>query len=130
MYDFPVKGLYNISHADDSLAAGLQEFNDWFYSEYYSATTPLLGLLGPRSGKPVGTRGTSSPTKEEDGTSHLEHESRPGDPRVVGNLLWLVPIHPDMSCVSEQKSRTLQSPTSDDYAKLKHTIRCLKGTEG
>lgn len=35
----------------------------------------------------------------------------------------------ELSYVSKAISRTLQSPTQDDYAQLKHAIRYLKGTE-
>lgn len=35
---------------------------------------------------------------------------------------------PDLSYASKELYRALQSPTQDDYAKLKHAIRYTKGT--
>lgn len=45
----------------------------------------------------------------------------------LGNYYCSCPY--DRSYVAKELSRTLQSPTQDDDAKLKHTIRYLKGTK-
>lgn len=66
-------------------------------------------LFGLCNGRPVGTTGTSSPTQTEGGTSHLNTERHRIDRTVVGKLLWLAPISPNLSHVSKELSRTLQS---------------------
>lgn len=86
-------------------------------------------LLGLGNGKPVSTTGTSSPTRKEDGTSHVGVESHRISRRVVGKLLWIVPRRPDWSCVAKELHRTRQPPTQEDYARLGHSIRYLKGME-
>lgn len=75
----------------------------------------------------MGTTGTTTPTKKEEGTPHLDYECYRFCRRAVGKLLWLVSIHPDLRCVSKELRRALQSPTYDNSAKRKHANRFPKG---
>lgn len=90
----------------------------------------MVGLMGLPSGKSLGIMGAASPAKKEGGISHLHGEAHRVDRRVAGDLLCLTPTRPELSYVPKELSRALQPPTNDDYAKLRHVIRCLKGTEG
>lgn len=94
-----------------------------------SYTQEMVNILGRSNGRSVGTTGTSSPTKRDDGTSHVDSEGHRIYRRAVGQQLWLVSRRPDVSYVAKKLSRTLQSPTKDDYAKLQHAIRYRRGME-
>lgn len=94
-----------------------------------SYMSEMIQLLGPTGGKSVNATGTSPSTRREDCTSIASAANYRTYRRVVGELLWLVPIRRDLSYVAKELSRSLSSPTDDDFAKLKHTIRYLKGTE-
>lgn len=50
--------------------------------------------------------------------------------RVVWKLLWLVHIRNDLSYMSKELSRTLQSTTHEDSAKLKHATRYVSQRGG
>ena len=43
--------------------------------------------------------------------------------------MWLIPIRPDINYATKELSRSLQAPTMEDKAKLRHLLRYLKGTE-
>lgn len=88
----------------------------------------MIELLGLQKGKSSGTTCTTIVQGREDGSSQLDYEQHLTYRRMVGKLLWLVAIRPDLSYVSKKLSRSLQSPTQDDYAKAKHAIRYLCGT--
>lgn len=75
----------------------------------------MVELPGLGNGKRVGTTGTSSPTRKEDGTSRMNADSHRIYRRVVGKLLWLAPMRPDLSYVSKELSRTPQSSAQDDF---------------
>lgn len=89
-----------------------------------------INLQAPGSyGKWVNATGTSSTTRRENCTSIVSAADRKTSRRVVGKLLWVVPLRPDLSYVAKELSRTLSSPTEDDFAMLKHIIRYLKRTK-
>lgn len=66
----------------------------------------IMDLLGLRTRKAVGKTSTTTQTKEEGGTSQLDCASHRLYRRVAGTLRWLMPIHPDLSYVSKELSRT------------------------
>lgn len=74
-----------------------------------SSLQERVELLGLGRGKTVGTAGTISSTRRDDGTSHLDAASQRNNRRVVGKLLWLSPLRPGLSYVSKGLSRTLHS---------------------
>ena len=50
---------------------------------------------------------------------------------VVGKLMWLIPLRPDMNFATKELSRALQGPTDEDYAEMKHLLqipRCASKT--
>ena len=49
--------------------------------------------------------------------------------RTVGKLIWMVPLRPDINYSTKELSRSLQAPTMEDKAKLRHLPRYLKGTQ-
>lgn len=63
--------------------------------------------LGLRHGTAIGTTGTTTPTKKDGETSHLDYESHRVYRRIVGDLLWLVPICHDLSYVFNELGRTV-----------------------
>lgn len=91
----------------------------------------MVDTLGQRTGKEVRAMGIMASAKNEGGTTHVDYESRRIFRRVVGKLVCLAPIRPELSSISVSKelSRTLWSPSFDGFAKLKHAIHYLKGTE-
>ena len=48
--------------------------------------------------------------------------------RAVGKLQWAVGFRPDLAYASKELARGLSSPTLEDFAKLKHVLRYLRGT--
>ena len=83
------------------------------------------GLVNANS---VNTPGSTS-RKTTDGVSTLTSEGTRLYRRTVGRLMWLIPIRPDINFAVKELSRAMQSPTEDDQARLKQTLRYLKGTE-
>ena len=73
------------------------------------------------------TPGTTA-LKSPGGASLLQ----PGDVTryrsVVGKLMWLMPLRPDLNFATKELSRALQGPTEEDYAKLKHLVKYLSAT--
>ena len=56
----------------------------------------------------------------------------PGDVKhyrsVVGRLMWLIPLRPDLNFATKELSRALQSPAEEDYAKMKHLTKYIAAT--
>ena len=73
------------------------------------------------------TPGTTA-LKSPGGASLLQ----PGDVThyrsVVGKLMWLIPLRPDLNFATKELSRALQGPTEEDYAKMKHLVKYLSAT--
>ena len=46
----------------------------------------------------------------------------------VGQLLWTIPVRPDICLAVTELSRSLQAPTQHDEQQLKQVLRYLKGT--
>lgn len=65
------------------------------------------------SSRATGATGTTSPRWErEDGTPHFDYDSHRLYRRIVGKLVWLVPIRPDLGYIAKALGRSLQSPPS------------------
>ena len=47
--------------------------------------------------------------------------------RLVGNLVYLIVTHPDISYAIHQESQYLSAPQSTHYAVVLHILRYLKG---
>ena len=48
--------------------------------------------------------------------------------RVVGRLQWIAPVRPDICYAVKELARALSAPTMEDWFKIKHVLRYLKGT--
>ena len=48
---------------------------------------------------------------------------------IVGKLLWMSPIRPDITYATKELSRHLSEPTEEDMAKVKHLCRYLSSTQ-
>ena len=60
--------------------------------------------------------------------SELDYDGAHNYRKATGKLMWLIPIRPDINYAVKELSRSLQAPTEEDYACLKHVLRYLKGT--
>ena len=73
--------------------------------------------------KPSVTPGSSSVKHPVDGNEDLSSEEHSLYRRVVGKLMWLLPLRPDIAYSVKELARSLQSPTKESMGKLKHVCR-------
>ena len=73
------------------------------------------------------TPGTTT-LKNPGGASLLQKEDVKHYRSVVGKLMWLIPLRPDLNYATKELSRALQEPTEEDYAKMKHLLKYLAAT--
>ena len=85
------------------------------------------GLTNAKAATTPGTAGLRADPK--DGVSALTSEEATHYRRTVGKLIWMIPLRPDINYCTKELSRSLQSPTMEDKAKMRHLLRYLKGTE-
>ena len=67
--------------------------------------------------------------KTTDGVSLLNDSDILPYRRTVGRLMWLIPIRPDIDYAIKEFSRSMKEPTEDDQARLRQTLRYLRGTQ-
>jgi hypothetical protein len=89
----------------------------------------ILEELGLTTAKAATTTGTSTTKRLEDGDTPLDAEAHSLYRRATGKLLWLAHIRTDIQFAVKELSRTLGSPTLEDFAKLKHLAKYLIGTK-
>lgn len=92
---------------------------------YYTTILESPGLTKAKKATTTGPKSTTSASFDEtvlDTTLHRLLRS------VVGKLLWLVPIRPDLAYSAKELSRCLVAPTQRDYQRLKHLGRYVSGT--
>ena len=75
------------------------------------------------------TPGTGSLRKLTDSEELLSPEDHRLYRRIVGQLLWLSSIRPDIQFAVKELSRGLTSPTEDHRTKMKTLLRYLAGTK-
>ena len=75
------------------------------------------------------TPGTDSLRKLIDSEELLSPEDHRLHRRIVGQLLWLSSIRPDIQFAVKELSRGLTSPTEDHRTKMKTLLRYLAGTK-
>ena len=73
------------------------------------------------------TTGTSDVRKMDDLDSQLELACRKLYRSFVGKHAWASPIRPDSAYDIRDLARGLAKPTHEDWAKLKHLVKYLKG---
>ena len=89
--------------------------------------TDLLKLCGMENSKPSPTTGASTVSKiQPEPLDRNEHEKYPA---IVGKLLWLALIRPDIAYAAKELSRDLTAPTTESITKVKHLLRYIAGTK-
>ena len=90
--------------------------------------TDMLKLYGMETSKPSPTTGSSTVSKVQpeplDRNEHKKYRA------IVGKLLWLALIRPDISYATKELSRDLTAPTTESITKVKHLLRYIAGTKG
>ena len=87
----------------------------------------ILETMNMQNCKGSTTPGTSA-LKNPGGVSLLQAEDVKHYRSVIGKLMWLIPIRPDLNYATKELSRALQGPTEEDYAKMKHLLNYLAAT--
>ena len=86
----------------------------------------MLTLFGMDTAKPSPTTGTSAkPSHVPQPLNTSEHKAYRA---IVGKLLWLALIRPDISYATKELSRDLTAPTTESVTKVKHLLRYISGT--
>ena len=89
--------------------------------------TDMLKLYGMETSKPSPTTGSSTVSKVQpeplDRNEHKKYRA------IVGKLLWLALIRPDISYATKELSRDLTAPTTESITKVKHLLRYIAGTK-
>ena len=78
--------------------------------------------------KPAPVPGLISSKVIEDSEEPLSASDHQYYRQVVGRLQWLTPIRPDLCFSVKELARSLSSPTTADFEKVKHILRYLRGT--
>ena len=89
--------------------------------------TDLLKLCGMENLKPSPTTGASTVSKVQpeplDRNEHKKYRA------IVGKLLWLALIRPDIAYATKELSRDLTAPATESSTKVKHLLRYIVGTK-
>ena len=76
--------------------------------------------------KPSSTTGTcTKPNYVPQPLNNADHKAYRA---IVGKLLWLALIRPDISLATEELSRDLTAPTTESVTKVKHLLKFISGT--
>ena len=74
------------------------------------------------------TTGSTLIKRLEDGETELDSDEYKIFRTAIGKLMWLALVRPDINFATQEMARTVQSPTSEHLAALKHLLRYLAGT--
>ena len=86
----------------------------------------MLKLFGMEKAKPSSTTGTcTKPNYVPQPLNNADHKAYRA---IVGKLLWLALIRPDISLATEELSRDLTAPTTESVTKVKHLLKFISGT--
>ena len=88
----------------------------------------MLQLYNMSACKPAAAPGTDTLRKAQE-AQPLSAEDHKRYRRVVGQLLWLCNVRPDIMFAVKELSRGLSAPTSEHECKVKHLLRFLAGTK-
>ncbi|CAE7220981.1 RE1 [Symbiodinium natans] len=88
----------------------------------------MLETAGLSGCKPVLAPGTDTLRKQLN-VEPLDAEAHKRYRRIVGQLLWLSSVRPDIMYAVKELSRGLSAPTSEHEAKAKHLLKYLAGTK-
>eukprot|EP00438_Fugacium_kawagutii_P026486 Skav202797 [mRNA] locus=scaffold326:708101:708889:+ [translate_table: standard] len=80
-----------------------------------------------KNSKPASTTGTTAkPNHVPQPLCETDHKRYRA---IVGKLLWLALIRPDISYATKELSRDLTAPTTESVTKVKHLLRYISGTK-
>ena len=106
-----------LKHNDDSIDISMPT----------AYVTDLLKLCGMKGSKPSPTTGTSTVSKilpePLDRNEHKKYRA------IVGKLLWLALIRPDIAYATKELTRDLTAPTTESITKVKCLLRYIAGTK-
>ena len=87
----------------------------------------MLEAFGMEKAKPVSTTGsTAKPNFVPQPLNTVDHKRYRA---IVGKLLWLALIRPDIAYATKELSRDLTTPTTESVTKVKHLLRYIAGTK-
>ena len=89
----------------------------------------MLEEYGLQDCKPSPTPGNDALRKKIQSEEPLNASEHKQYRRIVGQLLWLSSIRPDLQYAVKELSRGLTSPTEDHRSKVKALLRYLQGTK-
>ena len=75
------------------------------------------------------TPGNDSLKKKLEDEYELDRDEHKLYRKLVGQLLWLTPVRPDIAFAVKELSRGVARPTLEHLAKAKHLLRYLSGTQ-
>lgn len=84
----------------------------------------ILQMAGMDKSRSVTTPGCRSTTEEEGLLDRLEAKNYR---QITGNLMWLVPIRPDINYAVNELARSLHQPPKEDFSRLKRVLRYIHG---
>ena len=90
--------------------------------EYVEKILDEAGMKTCRAASIPGAGTLRKKVEEEEPLSEEEHRKYR---RLVGQLLWMSPIRPDITFAVKDLSRGVSAPTLEHMAKLKHLLRYL-----
>ena len=79
--------------------------------------------------RPALTPGTDTLKRQVESEEELNKEDHATYRKIVGQLLWLTPVRPDIAYGVKELSRGVSQPTLEHLAKLRHLLRYLSGTK-
>jgi len=79
--------------------------------------------------RPALTPGTDTLKRQVESEEELNKEDHATYRKLVGQLLWLTPVRPDIAYGVKELSRGVSRPTLEHLAKLRHLLRYLSGTK-
>eukprot|EP00971_Amphidinium_carterae_P348852 6490704-Amphidinium_carterae.5 len=92
--------------------------------EYYNSLLSLYNIKdNTNSLSTTGTKRPSITTGEP-----LDNEEHSIYRTLVGKLLWMCPLRPDIQYVTKELTRAVQKPDQHDKQNAKHLLRYLHGT--
>jgi len=88
----------------------------------------ILEESGMSKCRAANTPGTEALKRKIEDEYELSREDHSAYRKLVGQLLWLAPVRPDIAYGVKELSRGVSSPTAEHLSKAKHLLRYLSGT--
>eukprot|EP00971_Amphidinium_carterae_P142037 2813180-Amphidinium_carterae.4 len=91
--------------------------------DYYDSLLKIYNIK--ENTNSLSTTGTKRPPIKSEPLDHQEHSIYR---TIVGKLLWMCPLRPDIQYATKELTRAIQSPDEHDKQNAKHLLRYLHGT--